>query len=166
METFVALIRAANVGGTGKLPMSDLRARCEQCGFLHVRTLQAAGNVVFTSGEDESGVKRRLEDALAYHTGRMVGVLVRTGKEMARVLAANPFPQEPGNRTVAIFLEQAPPPDLKLRGQKDEQVQAGQREIYVFYPAGQGQSKLTIPAASNGTARNMNTIAKLVEMTC
>jgi uncharacterized protein (DUF1697 family) len=38
------------------------------------------------------------------------------------------------------------------------------REIYAYYPDGMGQSKLKIPAAKNGTARNMNTIAKLAEM--
>jgi uncharacterized protein (DUF1697 family) len=40
----------------------------------------------------------------------------------------------------------------------------GAREIYVRYGAGIGRSKLKIPAAKTGTARNMNTIAKLAEM--
>jgi uncharacterized protein (DUF1697 family) len=40
----------------------------------------------------------------------------------------------------------------------------GKREIYVHYPTGMGRSKLRIPAAKTGTARNMNTVAKLVEL--
>jgi uncharacterized protein (DUF1697 family) len=40
----------------------------------------------------------------------------------------------------------------------------GTREIYVYYPSGMGQSKLRIPAARYGTARNLNTVAKLVAM--
>jgi uncharacterized protein (DUF1697 family) len=85
---------------------------------------------------------------------------------MAAVLAANPFPQMPGNRTVAIFLD-APPPANALEtisNQTTEQLQPGLREIYVYYPDGQGESRLKIPAAKTGTARNMNTVAKLAEM--
>ena len=52
----------------------------------------------------------------------------------------------------------------QLKGQNDELVQLGLREIYVAYGSGMGSSKLKIPAAANGTARNMNTVAKLVEM--
>ena len=40
----------------------------------------------------------------------------------------------------------------------------GTREIFVHYGAGMGTSKLRIPAAKAGTARNMNTVAKLAEM--
>lgn len=40
----------------------------------------------------------------------------------------------------------------------------GTREIYVRYGQGMASSKLKIPAAKTGTARNMNTIAKLAEM--
>jgi uncharacterized protein (DUF1697 family) len=43
-------------------------------------------------------------------------------------------------------------------------VRLGKRELYVHYPDGQGRSKLKIPGAAAGTARNMNTVAKLVEM--
>ena len=45
-----------------------------------------------------------------------------------------------------------------------EVLKAGKRELYVFYPDGQGQSKLQIPSAKAGTARNMNTVAKLADM--
>jgi len=85
---------------------------------------------------------------------------------MAAVLAANPFPNAPTNKTVAIFLDQAPPANAlqTVSNQTTEQLEAGLREIYGYYPEGQGQSKLKIPAAKTGTARNMNTVAKLVEM--
>ncbi len=38
MTAFVALLRAVNVGGTGKLAMSELKAMCEAVGFTGVRT--------------------------------------------------------------------------------------------------------------------------------
>jgi uncharacterized protein (DUF1697 family) len=85
---------------------------------------------------------------------------------MAEVLTNNPFPDAPPNRTVAIFLDAAPPGDtLKtMTGQKNEVVRLGRREIYVHYDGGMGTSKLKFPGAKTGTARNMNTIAKLANM--
>ena len=111
-------------------------------------------------------VQAALGQRLAAYAGKPVGVVVRTAQEMAAVLAGNPFPDTLGNRTVAIFLDSAPPADTvaQLKGQNDELVQLGLREIYVAYGSGMGSSKFKIPAAANGTARNMNTVAKLVEM--
>ena len=54
--------------------------------------------------------------------------------------------------------------NLGIGNQTTEQIQLGLRELYVYYPSGQGDSKLKIPAAKSGTARNMNTVAKLAEM--
>jgi uncharacterized protein (DUF1697 family) len=166
MQAFIALLRAVNVGGTGKLPMTELKAMCEAAGFNSVKTYIASGNVVFKSPKSEAQVKAKLEAALAAYAGKPVGVIVRTAPEMATVHAANPFHGLPGNRTVAIFLDQQPPKDAlgNVAGQAREELALGRREIYGYYPDGQGDSKLRIPAAKNGTARNMNTVAKLAEM--
>ena len=166
MGAFVALLRAVNVGGTGKLPMSELKAMCEELGFADVRTYIASGNVVFTSRKSEAAVKAALEKRLEAYAGKPVGVLVRTAEEMAQVLADNPFAKLAPNRTMAVFLDRAPPADTiaSVRGQKDEKIKLGRREIYVHYGDGMGQSKLVIPAAKLGTARNMNTVATLAEM--
>jgi uncharacterized protein (DUF1697 family) len=166
MGSFVALLRAVNVGGTGKLPMSDLKAMCEELGFAAVRTFIASGNVVFTSRKSETAIKSALERRLAAYAGKPVGVLVRSAAEMAQVAADNPFPKAAPNRTMAVFLDRAPPADTlaHVRGQKDEQVKLGRREIYVHYGEGMAKSKLVIPAAKSGTARNMNTVATLAKM--
>jgi uncharacterized protein (DUF1697 family) len=165
LTAYVALLRAVNVGGTGKLPMADLRAMAGKAGFAKVRTYIASGNLVFESDADEGAVKAALEAALKAYAGKPVGVLVRTGAEMAAVVAANPFPAAPANRTVAIFLDTPPPPDFLagVSGRQSEKIAPGAREIYVHYPHGQGNSKLKIPAARTGTARNLNTVAKLAE---
>jgi uncharacterized protein (DUF1697 family) len=166
MGSFVALLRAVNVGGTGKLPMSELKAMCEELGFAPVRTYIASGNVVFTSRKSEAAIKSALEKRLAGYAGKPVGVLVRSAAEMADVSAANPFPQAAPNRTMAIFLDDAPPRDTlaAVRGRKDEAIKLGKREIYVHYGEGMAKSKLVIPAAKTGTARNMNTVATLAKM--
>ncbi|HTH17336.1 MAG TPA: DUF1697 domain-containing protein, partial [Magnetospirillum sp.] len=155
------------VGGTGKLAMSDLRALCQDAGFQNVRTYIASGNVVFTSPLSEQEVKETLEVRLRDHAGTPIGAMVRTAAEMAAVLAHNPFLEAPEDRVVAIFLDSPASSDLLsgVTGQaEDEQIRIGCREIYVWYGHGQGNSKLRIPAAKAGTARNMNTIAKLAEM--
>ena len=166
MTAYIALLRAVNVGGTGKLPMSDLKAICENAGFGKVRTYIASGNVVFDSQETESRVKATLEAGLVAYAGKPVGVLVRTASEMAEVVVSNPFPDAQPNRTVAIFLDEPPPADAldHAAGLAAEEMRLGMREIYVFYGEGMGRSKLRIPAAKTGTARNMNSVAKLASM--
>jgi uncharacterized protein (DUF1697 family) len=166
MNAYIALLRAVNVGGTGKLPMSELKTMCEALGFQSVRTYIASGNVVFQSAKTEAQVKAALESALAKYARKAVGVLVRTAGEMAAVLAANPFPQMPGNRTHAYFLDRPPAADAlqTVSNRAREELRLGLREIYVYYPDGMGESKLKIPAAKSGTARNMNTVAKLAEI--
>lgn len=164
--TFVALLRAVNLGASSTLPMEELRTLCERAGFSNVRTYIASGNVVFDSTLSEAGVKSVLHKALAAHAGKPIGVMVRGGAEMAAVLADNPFADAPPSKTVAIFLDQPPPKDTlqMVTGAKREEVRLGKREIYVHYPDGLGRSRLKIRGAADGTARNMNTIAKLVEM--
>ncbi|WP_375777675.1 DUF1697 domain-containing protein [Bradyrhizobium sp. ma5] len=166
MPRYVALLRAVNVGGTGKLPMTELKAMCVDAGFADVQTYIASGNVVFSSKLGAPKVKAALEQRLHAYAGKPVGVAVRSADEIAAVLKANPFPKAPPNTTVAIFLDEPPPKDaLKdVKGQQDEQMRLGKREIYVAYGSGMGRSKLKIPAAANGTARNINTITKLAEL--
>jgi uncharacterized protein (DUF1697 family) len=167
MQSFVALLRALNVGGTGKLPMSDLKAMCVELGLDEVRTYIASGNVVFKSSHNEEKLQALLEKRLSTCAGKLVGLHIRSALEMRAVLDANPFKSAATNRNMVIFLKTPPPIDTisKVTGQAGEKIVLGNREIYVLYGDGMGQSKLKIPAAKDGTARNMNTIAKLVEMT-
>jgi uncharacterized protein (DUF1697 family) len=166
MPVFVILLRAVNVGGTGKLSMGDLKRLCEKAGFQNVRTYIASGNVVAEREGAEAKAKAALEAELQSYASKPIGVIVRSAAEMAKVVADNPFPARPASQTVAIFLDHAPPPDaLKdAKGQANEEARLGAREIYVHYPDGIGRSKLRIPAAVDGTARNMNTVAKLAAM--
>lgn len=166
MTPYIALLRAVNVGGTGKLPMAELRAMCEDAGFRRVRTYIASGNVVFDSDRTPAQVKAALEKRLAAYPGKPVGVVVRRRDELARVLAAQPFAGAAPNRVVVIFLDDPPPADTleTLRHRRDEQVVPGEREIYVHYGEGMADSRLVIPAARAGTGRNLNTIARLIEM--
>src|SRR5829696_5633045 len=112
MTSYVALLRAVNVGGTGKLPMADLKGLCESAGFQAVRTYIASGNVVFRSDDDAPAMKAALETSLRAYAGKPVGVLVRTAAEIAEVVARNPFADAPGDRVTAIFLDHPAAPAL------------------------------------------------------
>jgi uncharacterized protein (DUF1697 family) len=166
MTAYVALLRAVNVGGTGKLPMADLKAMCAAAGLAQVRTYIASGNVVFTSSDSEAAVRAAIEAPLAAYAGKSVGVVIRSAGEMAEVLAANPFPDRPGNRTVALFTDLPVDQDMieAARNIDGEELRLGPRVIYISYGEGMADSRLVIPATKAGTTRNMNTVAKLAEM--
>ena len=165
MTAYVALLRAVNVGGR-KLIMSELKAIADEAGLGKARTFIASGNLVFASAKSEAAVARLLEERLKAHMKAEVPVLVRTAAEMAAVVAANPFANASGSKVTAIFLQPAPAKGAieKASGIADEELALGAREIYVHYPSGMGRSKLRLPAAAGGTARNMNTVAKLAAM--
>jgi uncharacterized protein (DUF1697 family) len=166
MPVYAALLRAVNVGGTGMLPMKELRELCEAAGFVGVATYIQSGNVVFSSRRGAAAVQRLLEEALEAKLGKPVGVHLRTPDELASVLARNPFPGVPGNQVLVLFLDAAPAADaldgLVVPG--GEQVRLSGREVFIHFPDGMGRSKLKIPFAKTATGRNLNTVAKLLEM--
>jgi uncharacterized protein (DUF1697 family) len=94
--------------------------------------------------------------------------MLRTADEMDAVVRANPFTDRAANQVQAFFMNEAPPADLlaTVRNRADdEQVATGAREVFVAYgERGIGKSRLRIPAAEAGTARNMNTVAKLAAL--
>jgi uncharacterized protein (DUF1697 family) len=166
MTVFIALLRSVNVGGTGKFSMAELKALCEEAGFTAVKTYIASGNVLFDSKHDEAKVKSILEKRVQAYVGRHIPVLVRTAAEMAAIAKANPFPKTDPARTVAIFLDAAPPKNTAAtaRGQTVEEIRLGKREIYVHYGTGMADTKLRLPASDSGTARNINTVEKLAAL--
>ena len=165
MTAYVALLRAVNVGGR-KLIMTELKAIADELGLGSARTFIASGNLLFTSSESEAALRNQLEEKIGEHMRAEVPVLIRTTAEMRDVAAGNPFPGVTNNLVMAIFLQEAPPSDAieKMTGVADEKVALGKREIYAAYPSGSGRSKLRIPAAAKGTARNMNSVAKMAAL--
>lgn len=147
--------------------MADLLAMARSLGFERARTYIASGNLVFESASTEAKIKAALEAALAVYARKPVGVMVRTASELAAILAANPFPEKAPNRTLVIFLDHAPAADTLERvvAPDGEEVRLGKREIYVHYGEAMARSKLKIPTAKDGTARNINTVTRLVAMT-
>ena len=91
--SFVALLRAVNVGGT-RLPMADLRTLLEGLGLTGVRTYLQSGNAVFDTAdpaEPPQALATAIEVRIARDLGPRVGVIVVPGEAMADVAASNPI---------------------------------------------------------------------------
>ncbi len=166
MTAYVALLRAMNVGGTGKLPMTELKRIGESCGFANVRTFVASGNLLFDSDLAEAAAQTRIETALEHFFGKPVPVFVRSAAEMTATAAANPFADDKPSWVMAHFIAE-PPVAAMLAGARDvqgERMAIGPRCIFVSYGEGIGKTRLKLPAVKQGTARNMNSVAKMAAM--
>jgi len=166
MQTYLVLLRAVNVGGTGKLPMAELRSMAEAEGFENVRSYIQSGNLIFTSSDTSNAVKVALERRLENYAGKSVGVIMRTVRDMQDVLANNPFPHAAPNKVGVLFLNDAPKlTDItNAKGRSDEEILLGRKEIFIHFPSGMGVSRLRMTAMSEGTMRNMNTVTQLVKL--
>lgn len=174
---WVALLRGINVGGRNRIPMVELKALHESLGFTDVTTYIQSGNVVFRGPDaDPWGLSRKLEEAIAGRWGHKIHVVLRTGADLRRVAAGNPFLDE-GVRDVSklhvTFLASVPAPG-KLKALRapeglGDAFHAGDREIYLYCPGGYGRSKLTNDRLERAlrvqaTTRNWNTVCTLADM--
>jgi len=157
---YAALLRAVNVAGHQPITMADLRAIAEKLGLTKVSTLLASGNLVFDGKATEAILESKL------HTD----VFLRSARELDAIVAANPFPKEatddPG-RLVVLFLKGKGDGAALQKAIKGREIARGKgNQIYVYYPDGQGRSKLTNALiektlGTRATARNWNTVLKL-----
>jgi uncharacterized protein (DUF1697 family) len=166
MGIYIAFLRSVNVGGTGKLPMSDLARMCRDIGFHDVQTYIASGNVIFATEMTPEGARVSLEARLYEYCGKSIRVHIRTPEELSQIIANNPFPDAAGNQLGVLLLVGAPDLSAPLVGKQDEHVAAGSREVYAHYPSGMGRSKLVLPGSTTGTTRNMNTLIKVLNLAC
>ncbi len=166
MKTYIAFLRGINVGGNSIIPMSELKAMCEEIGFAKVRTFIQSGNVVFESQFTEVELVKQLEDVLFQKKQKHISLIIRNAEELELVPQTNPYREaEPSKVAVLFFKDPVPTQlsDFKTTG--PEIFEAHGREIFIHYPDGMGKSKLKLPKwAQNGTARNINSVNKLVEM--
>jgi uncharacterized protein (DUF1697 family) len=169
-----AFLRAVNVAGNA-LPMAALKTMLQDdLGFENVRTYLQSGNVVFETKKRGAGA---LEALLERETFDRLGVrteyFVRSASELCEILDRNPFEREgveSPSRLVVFVLKDSPDRQrvaaLRSWIKGPERVEAGTRHLYISYPGGLGDSKLTNAAIERlvqlrGTARNWNTIRKI-----
>jgi cytochrome P450/uncharacterized protein (DUF1697 family) len=187
MPTHIALLRGINLGGRNKVAMADLRALVAGLGHTDVTTYIQSGNVLFTavgSAPDPIAMAEEMSAAIAAKLGVTSPVIVVPRAELAQIIGANPFPDEPDPKRVhAVVLSQPPWPDLTARieaalaqasakGSHDE-IQAMGRTLYLHTPEGYGRSDVAQlllrvvhapKVGGTGTARNWATMTKLLSL--
>lgn len=170
----IALLRAVNVGGHGKVAMADLRRTLERRGFASVQTLMQTGNLILRDAPAQGAKLQRLIEAeLQAGLGLTTDVFVRSASKWTDLIAKNPFPEfaaEDPSHLVVVFLH-SPVSDAWLRAARAtitsrESIEAAGRHLYITYPDGIGRSRLRLPPKDSGqdargTARNWNTLLKL-----
>jgi uncharacterized protein (DUF1697 family) len=177
MPVAICMLRGVNLGGNKKIKMEALRALCTSLGCEDVKTFINSGNVVFrTKQRSPERLGKGIEDAIEEEAGFRAGVVLRSTAEMRKVLVNNPFAKrkgiEPG-KLLVNFLADAPSSDtakkLEALDTAPDELYVRGREMYIYFPNGQGQSKLKwspIDKLLNMTftGRNWNTTTKLLEM--
>ena len=172
MARIVAFLRGVNIGNR-QLPMAGLRSGLEAAGCTDVATYVQSGNVVLTPPNDAcNDVASWLAGAIGEIAGFAVPVVVRTQAQMANVVAANPYPQAGGTTLHVIFCSTKPPGlTTDLGAVAPEHATVVGSDVYLHLPNGMGRS--TLPALVDkdlkragvvGTARNWNTVEKLLAM--
>jgi len=171
------MLRGVNLGGQKILKMEALRALYESLRFDDVATFIQSGNIVFRTKErDLSKICKRIGGGIEKNFGFRPEVILRTTEEMRGVIARNPFAArkeiEP-SKLLVWFLPAAPDAEARKKLQmvkiQQEELRLEERELYIYFPDGQGRSKLSLPAVDRalkvlGTGRNWNTVQKLMDM--
>jgi uncharacterized protein (DUF1697 family) len=172
----VALLRSINVGGGGRLVMSDLRATADRLELAGARTIVQTGNLVFAAdGRTPAALETALEKGLADDLGMKNAVMVREAAEWASLMADNPFSEAVERRParLVLMLTKAPIGTARAAALAEahagpEPVATGDRHLYIDYLEGIGTSKLSGAKIERrlrmlGTARNWNTVQKIAE---
>ena len=172
MARIVALLRGVNIGKR-QLPMAGLHSSLEAAGCTDVATNVQSGNVVLSppkaAGKDIADWLGRVIGELA---GFEVRVVVRTKTQMAKAVAANPYPQAGGTTLHVVFCSAKPPAiTADLHAVAPEHATVVGSDVYLHLPNGMGRAKLPElvekeleRAGLVGTARNWNTVEKLLAM--
>ncbi|HVO35859.1 MAG TPA: DUF1697 domain-containing protein [Gemmatimonadales bacterium] len=177
MKHCIALLRGINVAGHKPVAMADLRDLLAGLGLEEVQSVLQSGNLVFRcNGEAGARLERALEAEAKKHLGLETDFFVRSAAEWEDLVADNPFHEEARRdpaRLVAVFLKEAPASAavkaLQAAIVGREVVRASGKQAYIYYPDGQGRSRLTNALiekhlGSRGTARNWNTVLRLAEL--
>ena len=172
MPTYISLLRGINVSGQKKILMADLKALYESLGFCDVKTYIQSGNVVFNFEEtNKATLEELIFDKIQSHYGFEVPNLILTATEVEAALANNPYPNI--EKPYFTFLSEQPTPKnidvLNTFSFDNEFYELKGKIIYSHFPNGAGRAKMTLNFFENklkvsGTARNLNTTKKLIEM--
>lgn len=171
MSRSIVLLRGVNVGGRNRLPMKAFAAMLEGLGCAHVKTYIQSGNAVV----DKAPLAEDIAAAIKREAGFACRVFVITFAALKKAAALCPFKdaaEASGKSVHVFFLDAAPKAEAvealgALRRPREDFAVAG-RTLYLLSPDGVAGSQIaeridrTLGVAT--TARNWNTIMKLIEL--
>ena len=171
------MLRAVNLVSHNRIKMDALCSLCTSLKLRNPQTYVQSGNVVFGTNERNlAKVSKRIADGIEREFGFRTEVIVRNTAEMRDVIDRNPFAKrrgiEPG-KLLVVFFSADPGPGARekiLSVKADaEQLHLDGRELYIYFPNGQGRSKVSTAAIERllktpGTGRNWNSVTTLLEM--
>jgi uncharacterized protein (DUF1697 family) len=172
MNSYIAFLRGINVGGHNKIKMNDLKDIFISLGLTDVKTYIQSGNVRFCSPESDSKV---LQEKIEKILGNHIPVILRTHQELNNIVQNNVFKDflsEKNLKFYICFLDKIPEkkPVLPLIIEKDgiEVLQIINKDVFVVnrpVPGRTGFPNNFIEKVFGviSTARNLNTIEKIVE---
>jgi uncharacterized protein (DUF1697 family) len=180
MPTYIALLRAVNLGGYGKIAMADFRKLLEGLGYKNVQTYIQSGNAVFDASGSAAKVGATIAAGLEKLMGAPVGVMIRTHDDLSRIIEGNPFAAEAaadGARVHVAFLSDPAPAGAEAALHRIVEQYPARRDrfqiagdaVYLHLPDGAAETKFsgkTLDKATGvpGTGRNWNTVLKLHAM--
>jgi len=177
MPRYVALLRGINIGAKKRISMAGLKALVEGLDHSDVKTYVNSGNVAFSTATTRTDLdlSAEIEAALMAVHNLDVEVVVRSGEEMAAIVASNPFPDhedQPKNLHVS-FLGEEPSPHLvedlaRIEKGEDDYRVVG-KNVYLHYPNGISGAVFMLNGfdkalAVTSTSRNWRTVLRLAEM--
>lgn len=176
-HAYVALLRGVNIGPHKRIAMADLRALVEGLGYSNVRTLVNSGNVVFDSPRARTNPQLAEEIGQGLRDAHRldVPVVVRSGTEMAEIVAANPFPEAAATpRLLHVSFLDRKPDAAKIAALEeiergDDDVRVIGTEVFLALPHGLSGAVFSVNGLDKvlgvvATSRNWNTVTKLAEM--
>jgi len=177
MPVLISMLRGVNVGPPNRIKMDALCALYVSLHLKDPRTYVHSGNVIFRTKEKNTApLAKKIQGAIERGFGFSTPVILRTPEEFRRAIAANPFAGRkeinPG-KLLVTFLADEPSAEarakvLALKPSPEELHLVG-RELYIYFPNGAGRSKLQWSALdkkleTSGTARNWNSVTKMLEI--
>lgn len=172
MSVRVILLRAVNVGGA-TLPMASLRDIAAELGALAPRTYIASGNLIADVPGDPDAYDRALERAIEARHGFFREAISRTPDGLAAALAAHPFEVIEPKYSYVVFLLGEPTEAAVAKARAypvgEDLWDVDGREMHIRYSGGAGRPQMKPDAVGRalavpGTARNLNTVTKLIAL--
>ncbi len=175
MPTYVAFLRAINLGPTRKFPKAKIVEAVEDCGFTDVETYINTGNVRFASSlRSRAKVEAELERSFRKHAGFDVPTIVMTPAELKEIAAdaveVAKRHENTGAHYVSLLKEKPRAADVKKfeeldHGEDLAVIKGRGAHLLVVTPSARGRLSNSLVEKLLGVAtnRNLNVVRHLAE---